>query len=208
MSRQSSTTRWVTVPLVCLGLLLLIAALAYWLTQPVYVPPPDEPPPVVEAPVRPEPTPPPRRPPPVVPPPAFPSPQTAVPVLPGPDQPDLRRVITTEPIIESVEGDLAPADFQAAIKAVTPLVQQCFQDAAQRNRGPQGVKIRFLIEARGGGTGEMRRGELLVSTIPDPMVQACVLDSLLDARFQTSSRGGSATVVYPFEFRVPQEAGP
>ncbi|NTX15442.1 AgmX/PglI C-terminal domain-containing protein [Myxococcus sp. CA051A] len=208
MSQQRSATRWVVLPLVCLGILVLLAAVAFWLTQPGDAPPPDEPPPPVEAPVRPEPTPPARRPPPVVPPPAFPSPQSAVPVLPGPDQPDLRRVITTEPVIESVDGDLRPEDIEAAIKAVTPLVQQCFEDSAQRNRGPQAVKLRFIVEARGGGTGEMRGGELLVSTIPDPMVQACVVDSLLDIGFPTPSRGGKATVVYPFEFRVPMEAGP
>ncbi|MBZ4400203.1 AgmX/PglI C-terminal domain-containing protein [Myxococcus faecalis] len=199
---QSSTTRWLALPLVCLSLLLLLAALAYWLTQPTTPPPPPPEEPVAQAPP-PAPTPPPRlTPPPVVPPPAFPSPQSEVPV---PEQPDKRRVIQSEFTLEEIHGDFRPEDIEAALKAVTPLVQQCFQDAAQRNRGPQAVKLRFNLESRGEGEGRMDKGEVLASTIPDPMVQACVVDSLLDIGFKTPSRGGRATVVYPFEFRVPLE---
>ncbi|WP_338870028.1 AgmX/PglI C-terminal domain-containing protein [Myxococcus stipitatus] len=211
---QRSLIRWVAIPLLCLGLLLLIAALSAWLTQPLTSPRPEgTPPPPTDAvetaptPPVPEPSPPDLPSVPVVPPPAFPSPQTAVPVLPGPGKPDPRRIVSAEPVIESSEGDLRPEDVRAALKAVTPLVQQCFEDAAQRNRGTQSVKLRFNVESRGEGKGHMDRGEVLASTIPDPMVQACVVDSLLDIGFTTPSRGGKATVVYPFEFREPGETG-
>ncbi|MCP3103583.1 AgmX/PglI C-terminal domain-containing protein [Myxococcus sp. K15C18031901] len=211
-----STIRWLVLPLACLGLLVLVAAVSSWLLEPSRVPPseptappertPSPPPP--SEPVPSEPSPPESPSAPVVPPPAFPSPQSAVPVLPGPGKPDPRRVVEVEPVIESTQGDLRPEDVRAALRAVTPLVQQCFQDSAQRNRGSQTVKLRFQVEARGeDGKGDLGGGEVLSSTIPDPMVQACVQDSLLDVRFSTPSRGGKATVVYPFEFRVPEETG-
>ncbi|NPC83705.1 energy transducer TonB, partial [Pyxidicoccus fallax] len=117
-----------------------------------------------------------------------------------------RRVVEVEPVIESTTGRIHPEDVRVAIQAVTPLVQQCFEDAAQRNRGPQTVRLRFTVEPRG-EDGQMSGGELLESTIPDPMVQACVLDSLLDARFPAPPGGGKATVVYPFQFRAPGDAG-
>ncbi|QSQ10712.1 AgmX/PglI C-terminal domain-containing protein [Myxococcus landrumensis] len=198
---QRPVIRWVALPLLCLGLLLLIAAVSWWFTRT------SDAPTVAEAPAHPleEPSPPNT---PVVPPPAFPSPQSAVPVLPGPGEPKARRIVAAvEPVIESYEGDFRPEDVRAAIQAVTPLVQQCFEDAAQRNRGLQSVKLRFNVESRGGGRGQMNRGEVLVSTIPDPMVQACVVDSLLDIDFPTPSRGGRAQVVYPFVFGEPGETG-
>ncbi|WP_342379079.1 AgmX/PglI C-terminal domain-containing protein [Myxococcus stipitatus] len=198
---QRPLIRWVALPLLCLGLLLLIAAVSWLLTRTSE--------PLAEAePPREAPSPPDIPSAPVVPPPAFPSPQSAVPVPPDPGKPDARRIVASvEPVIESYEGDFRPEDVRAAIQAVTPLVQQCFEDAAQRNRGLQSVKLRFNVESRGGGRGQMNRGEVLVSTIPDPMVQACVVDSLLDIDFPTPSRGGRAQVVYPFVFTESGETG-
>jgi hypothetical protein len=203
-----STIRWLLIPGLSLGILALSALLSYWLTRPIHLaPPPAEAPAPTEdaAPAGPEPSPP-HLTPPVVPPPAFPSPQSATPVLPAPGQPDPRRVVEAKPVIESMTGRIDSGDVHRAIQAVTPLVQQCFEDAAQRNRGPQVVRLRFTVEAKD-GAGQMGGGELLESTIPDPMVQACVVDSLLDARFPPPPDGGKATVVYPFEFRAPPEAG-
>ncbi|NBD07693.1 MULTISPECIES: AgmX/PglI C-terminal domain-containing protein [Corallococcus] len=208
--------RWLLIPGVTLGLFLLFALGAAWVTrfldraqeqdEPAEppraapprtpAPPPEspraethaEPPPLPTAPVR-EPT---RAPP---------------PPRGGPDAPDPRRVEWVEPEVEATSGRIDAEDLRLALQAVTPLVQQCFQDAAQRNRGTQEVKLRFTVEGEG-ADGKMNRGELLSSTIPDPMVQACVLDSLLDARFPAPHLGGSATLVYPFRFGVPGDAGP
>ncbi|WP_233613569.1 AgmX/PglI C-terminal domain-containing protein, partial [Corallococcus sp. AB032C] len=123
------------------------------------------------------------------------------------DAPDPRRVEVVEPVVEASSGRIDAEDLRLAIQSVTPLVQQCFQDAAQRNRGTHEVKLRFTVEGEG-PEGKMNRGELVSSTIPDPMVQACVLDSLLDARFPAPHLGGSATVLQPFRFTVPGDAGP
>ncbi|MBE4747566.1 AgmX/PglI C-terminal domain-containing protein [Corallococcus sp. ZKHCc1 1396] len=206
---------WLVIPGVSLGLLLLCALVGSWLTRPTdtQVPPVPfpEPPPAAE----------PRAPSPV--PPREPAPATAAPTAPprppepapavrAPprasfDAPDPRRVAIVEPLVESSSGRIDAEDLRLALQAVTPLVQQCFQDAAQRNRGTQEVKLRFTVEGEN-GDGKMNRGELLRSSIPDPMVQACVLDSLLDARFPAPRLGGTATVVYPFRFAPPGEAGP
>ncbi|WP_147448812.1 AgmX/PglI C-terminal domain-containing protein, partial [Corallococcus terminator] len=143
-----------------------------------------------------------------------PTPSPPVPALPrevaprtGPGAPDPRRVALVEPQVESSTGRIDAEDLRLALQAVTPLVQQCFEDAAQRNPGTQEVKLRFTVEGEN-GDGKMNRGELLASSIPDPMVQACVLDSLLDARFPAPRLGGTATVVHPFRFGPAGEAGP
>lgn len=216
MSDRSSLIRWLVIPGVSLGVLILSAALSYWLTRPVH----DEPLPVGQPPAeeRPAPQPPDTRivptpglsppgntPPPVRPPPSFPSARSQVPAPPAASG-DPRRVVEVEPVVESTTGRIHADDIRAAIQAVTPLVQQCFEDAAQRNRGPQTVKLRFTVEAGTEG-GVMSAGELVSSTIPDPFVQACAVDSLLDVRFPAPFGGGKATVVYPFEFRVPGETG-
>ncbi|MCP3139047.1 AgmX/PglI C-terminal domain-containing protein [Pyxidicoccus xibeiensis] len=214
---RGSIIRWVLIPGLSLGVLILSAALSYWLIRPAQPPLPPEAPPPEALPTPPsgpppeppsEPSPPRLEPAPVVPPPAFPSPQGTVPVPtpPASASDGARRVAEVEPVIESTTGRIDTEDVRVAIRAVTPLVQQCFEDAAQRNRGPQTVRLRFTVEPGEGG-GAMKAGELLDSTIPDPMVQACVLDSLLDARFPAPPGGGKATVVYPFEFRVLGEAG-
>jgi len=215
-----SIIRWVLIPGLSLGVLVLSAALSFWLTRPVLPAPSQQAPqpPTLASEVRPpEPRPrpvdpslPDLEPPAIVPPPPFPAPRSQLPVAPAP--PGTRRVVEAEPLIEATTGRIAPEDVRVAIRAVTPLVQQCFEDAAQRNRGPQTVRLRFTVEPRGegapgGADGQLSAGTLLESTIPDPMVQACVLDSLLDARFPAPAGGGKATVVYPFQFRALGEAG-
>ncbi|WP_223642588.1 AgmX/PglI C-terminal domain-containing protein [Corallococcus sp. EGB] len=214
-SSNRTLVRWLLIPGLSLGLFLLFTLGAAWLTHFMDVPRPPEPapppralPPREAAPIAPEL---PRSPAPTEPPPRPAAPVRAPPRAPPPrddfDAPDPRRVEVVEPVVESSEGRIDAEDLRLAIQSVTPLVQQCFQDAAQRNRGTHEVKLRFTVEGEG-SEGKMNRGVLVSSTIPDPMVQACVLDSLLDARFPAPHLGGSATVLYPFRFTVPGDAGP
>ncbi|MBN8229023.1 AgmX/PglI C-terminal domain-containing protein [Corallococcus macrosporus] len=212
-SSNRTLLRWLLIPAVSLGLFLLLTLGAAWVTRFMDAPEPSgpaAPPPVLpprvavpSEPSRPEP-------------PTAPLPRPAAPVREPPrapppredwDAPDPRRVEAVEPVVEASSGRIDAEDIRLAVQAVTPLVQQCFQDAAQRNRGTQEVKLRFTVEGEG-SEGKMNRGVLVSSTIPDPMVQACVLDSLLDARFPAPHLGGSATVLYPFRFTVPGDAGP
>ncbi|RKG60481.1 hypothetical protein D7X30_05930 [Corallococcus sp. AB011P] len=213
-SSHRTFVRWLLIPGLSLGLFLLFALGAAWVTRftdapelPEPAAPPLAPPPRATAPAT-EPSRPPA--------PTAPLPRPAAPVSeparpPPPrddfDAPDPRRVEVVEPVVEDSSGRIDAEDLRLAIQSVTPLVQQCFQDAAQRNRGTQEVKLRFTVAGEG-SEGKMNRGELVSSTIPDPMVQACVLDSLLDARFPAPHQGGSATVLHPFRFTVPGDAGP
>ncbi|MBJ6761145.1 AgmX/PglI C-terminal domain-containing protein [Myxococcaceae bacterium JPH2] len=200
--------RWVLIPGLSLGALVLSAALAAWLTRPAPAPAPTPPAQEAPPPTREPLTPPPHlKPPTVAAPPAFPSPPSAVPGLAGAPSWDTRRLEDADLVIEDASGRIDRADIRVAVRAVSPLVQQCFEDVAQRNPGPQEVKLRFTVQGSG-EAGQLTHGELLSSTIADPMVQACVLDSLLDAQFSAPSGGGKATVVYPFRFRTPGEAGP
>ena len=213
-SSHRTFVRWLLIPGLSLGLFLLFALGAAWVTRftdapalPEPAAPPPAPPPRASAPA-PEPSQPAA--------PTAPLPSPAVPAHEPPrappprddfDAPDPRHVEVVEPVVEASSGRIDAEDLRLAIQSVTPLVQQCFQDAAQRNRGTHEVKLRFTVEGEG-SEGKMNRGELVSSTIPDPMVQACVLDSLLDARFPAPHLGGSATVLQPFRFTVPGDAGP
>jgi hypothetical protein len=100
-------------------------------------------------------------------------------------------------------GESEPAvnkeEIQAAVVAVKPLIRQCFEDVAQRYPGNHKVVLKFTIVGQG-LTGHFKDGEVVDSTIPDPWLQACFLDSLTDARFPAPSGGGTVTVTYPFAF--------
>ncbi len=101
---------------------------------------------------------------------------------------------------EKPTGTVDKEHIRTAITAVKPLVNQCFQDVRQRYPPPQKVVLKFTL--RGGGFSE---GKLVDSTIADPWVEACVLDSLLDARFTAPASGEAVTLTYPFRFE--QDAG-
>ncbi|MBN9688028.1 MULTISPECIES: AgmX/PglI C-terminal domain-containing protein [unclassified Corallococcus] len=213
-SSHRTLVRWLLIPGLSLGLFLLFTLGAAWVTRFMDAPMPPEPaaPPPALPPRASVPAPEPTRP--AVPPAPLPRPEApvrepprALPPREDFDAPDPRHVEVVEPVVEASSGRIDAEDLRLAIQSVTPLVQQCFQDAAQRNRGTQEVKLRFTVEGEG-SEGKMTRGELVSSTIPDPMVQACVLDSLLDARFPAPHLGGSATVLHPFRFTVPGDAGP
>jgi len=105
------------------------------------------------------------------------------------------------------EGDDRPtgmvdrAQIRRAVTAVKPLLEQCFGDAAHRYPGKQEVLLRFTLnpDAQAGTLG---RGELLKSSVADPWVEACVRDSLLDARFEPSPTPEVVTVTWPFRYEV------
>lgn len=104
--------------------------------------------------------------------------------------------------VSSVSKD----DIRRAIRSVTPLIRQCFEDAAEKNPGDHRVVLRFTIEGQG-TSGRMDEGEIVESSIVDPWVQACFLESLTDAQFPAPSGGGTVTVTYPFAFTRRPDAG-
>jgi hypothetical protein len=111
------------------------------------------------------------------------------------------------PPAEGSEPPISKGELKAAVQSVKPLIQQCFLDVAQRYPGNHKVVLKFTIVGQG-LTGHFKDGEVVDSTIPDPWLQACFLDSLTDARFPAPSGGGTVTVTYPFSFTSqPEDAG-
>lgn len=118
-------------------------------------------------------------------------------------QPQHRQVVT--PPLEDAPA-VRREDLRAAIESVTPLIKQCFLDAAEKNAGDQRVVLKFTIVGQG-TSGFFQDGEVAESSIPDPWVQACFLEALTDARFPAPSGGGTVTVTYPFAFTDTRDAG-
>lgn len=166
-----------------------LSALALWLTRDTPSPawPVTE---TVEHPAAPEP----------------PTPPRAVPAAPEQAAPPPRE-LDEEPVPEPPPGTWDKEDVRVALQSVQPLVQECFLDAAVRHPGSQTVKLRFTLEARG-EHGSFRGAEVVESTVQDPFVLACLLDTLADAQFSAPPGKAPLTLTHPFEFRPPKAGGP
>ncbi|MBI3186002.1 MAG: AgmX/PglI C-terminal domain-containing protein [Myxococcales bacterium] len=97
-------------------------------------------------------------------------------------------------------------EARAAVRAVEPMVRQCFFEVAGRYPGRQRVTLAFTIAGQG-PNGSLEGGEVLESTVKDPTLEACFLEALADARFPAPQSGGRLRVDYPFSFE-PDAGGP
>ncbi|MHB8878626.1 MAG: AgmX/PglI C-terminal domain-containing protein [Myxococcaceae bacterium] len=104
-------------------------------------------------------------------------------------------------------GSVDKEAVRSAVKAVTPLVRQCFEDAAKRYPGPHKVKLSFTIQGQG-LTGYLKDGEVAESTIHDPFLEGCFLEAMADAKFPPPHGGGTVKITYPFSFTPDEDAGP
>lgn len=178
-----------------------LCAVGLWLTRPA------SPPPVSSAP-----SPAPAKPPSALPPPRAPAdrlppPAGALPAQQAPSPPALPVSIPeAEPQILASEGAVDREALRGAIQQVVPLMRQCFEDTQGRYRGPQSVTLKFTL-AGDGPVGRFQGGEVVETTLQDPMLQACFVDSLLDVQFPPPRQGGQVTVAYPFRFEPAPEAG-
>ncbi|WP_375771074.1 AgmX/PglI C-terminal domain-containing protein [Archangium gephyra] len=177
---------WVVIPFVALS------ALALWLTR-------DMPAPAVAVDV---PASPPPEPPSPAPPPAEPGERTP-PVPPPPPSPPPEE----EPRLELPPGTWSEQEVRVALQSVQPLVRECLVDASVRHPGPQTVKLRFTLEARG-EQGRFQGSEVVESTVQDPFVLACLLDAFADAQFSAPPGKAPLTVTHPFHFRPGKRGGP
>ncbi len=212
---------WVVVPFV------LLAAAAFWLTarsgdevkppERVAVPVP-EPAPVVAQRPAPPPSMPARAPlaerTPQSPPPPRPSPGQSPPLGPDPYTQPEPPPVDTALAAPSVESQAAPQkagtvdkeDVRAAIRAVTPLVKQCFADAEKRYPGEQSVTLSFTVKGQG-LTGYLDEGEVASSSIRDPWLQQCFLEAISEAKFPPPRGGGVVRITYPFRYVPNADAG-
>lgn len=181
---------WVVLPFVALS------ALALWLTR-------DTPAPAVAVDV------------PAAPPPEPPSPAPSLEVpserMPPLDPPSPASPPASppeeEPKLELPPGTWDEAEVRVALQAVQPLVRECLADAAVRHPGPQTVKLRFTLEARG-ERGRFQGSEVVESTVQDPFVHACLLDALADTQFSAPPGKEPLTLTHPFHFRPGKRGGP
>ena len=177
---------WVVIPFVALS------ALALWLTR-------DTPAPAVAVDV-------PASPPPE---PSSPAPPREVPVertppaTPPPPAPPLEE----EPRLELPPGTWSEQEVRVALQSVQPLVRTCLLDASVRHPGPQTVKLRFTLEARG-ERGRFHDSEVVESTVQDPFVLACLLDAFADTQFSAPPGKAPLTLTHPFHFRPGKRGAP
>ena len=135
-------------------------------------------------------------------PPILPEPVRSPPAPPplDPEQAIAEAVRTAvRPGESAPRGMVDAANIRQAIESVRPLVHECFEDAVTRYPPPQKVVLRFTL-TRVADAGHLDDGEIVASTVADPWVRSCILDSLLDARFPPPSEGGEVTVTWPFHF--------
>jgi hypothetical protein len=104
------------------------------------------------------------------------------------------------------EGDVGKAvlgkeQIRSAIKAITPLVQTCYEKRLAQKKDLAGkAVIKFTIVAKD-GKGSLDEGEIKSSTLGDLRLDTCMLHALTKARFPLPEGEGKVTVNYPFKFR-------
>lgn len=177
---------WVVIPFVALS------ALALWLTR-------DTPAPAVAVDV---PAPPPPQAPSPAPAPEVPR-ESTPPTAPPPSAPPAEEA----PKLELPPGTWSEEEVRVALQSVQPLVRECLTDASVRHPGPQTVRLRFTLEARG-ERGSFQGSEVVESTVQDPFVLACLLDAFADTQFSAPSGKAPLTLTHPFHFRPGKRGGP
>lgn len=96
---------------------------------------------------------------------------------------------------------LGKKEIQAAIRAVTPLVKECYEKRLKENQELQGKSVvKFTIIAKD-GEGSIDEGEIKSSTLEDLRLDTCILHALTKARFPLPRDEGKVSVTYPFTFR-------
>jgi hypothetical protein len=90
--------------------------------------------------------------------------------------------------------------IQDAVRSVIPAVRHCYQSGLKLKGDSQGaVKVSFTLVAADGG-GFMRDAEIVESDLANPLIDACVLESLSTAQFPMPRGEGVVRVTYPFRF--------
>ncbi|MEW5849921.1 MAG: AgmX/PglI C-terminal domain-containing protein [Myxococcota bacterium] len=96
-------------------------------------------------------------------------------------------------------------DIKAAVRAVIPSMKHCYESGQKMTPESQGkVSIAFTLVAADGG-GFMRDAEIKSSDLGNPIIDACLLQSLTEARFPVPEGEGEVRVTYPFVFRGTAE---
>jgi len=104
------------------------------------------------------------------------------------------------------KATLDKEQIKAAIHAVTPMVQECYEQRLQENQSLQGKAVlQFTIVAKD-GQGQIDDGEVKSSSLGDLRLETCLLHQLTKARFPMPQGDGKVTVSYPFTFKRSEQA--
>ncbi len=105
----------------------------------------------------------------------------------------------TRPGESAPSGMVNREQLRAALEAVRPLWKECFDDAAVRYPGPQRAQVQFTLEGEGPG-GRLRNGRVRDVSVGDPYLEACLTDSMLDARYEAPAGAESVEVRYGYDY--------
>jgi hypothetical protein len=96
---------------------------------------------------------------------------------------------------------MSKASIQNAIKAVTPKIKDCYEQALKIEPTLGGtVKVNFTLQGGDDGKGVVTDGEIADSETKSPFFEACVLKEVAGAKFDAPEGGGTVKVTYPFKF--------
>jgi len=95
---------------------------------------------------------------------------------------------------------LSKEEIQSAIRAVIPLVQECYTSGLKGNPKLKGKAVLTFTIVGKDGQGSIDEGEVKSSSLGDLKVETCLLHQLTKARFPVPSGEGKVTVSYPFNF--------
>ena len=93
-------------------------------------------------------------------------------------------------------GMLNPAVIQERVRARFSKLKRCYEDGLGKNPGLGGkVTVRFIIEK----DGRVGKAAPVCTSMPDPVVVACIVGEYAQMRFPRPE-AGVVTVVYPVTF--------
>lgn len=96
---------------------------------------------------------------------------------------------------------LSDGEVTRVIAAVTPLVQQCFDDLQGRYHEPFDAELAFSVDEAGSEDARIGRAEVSRLTVEDPFLRACLEDAPLDVKLG-GREYGSVWVSVPFRYMV------
>ena len=103
------------------------------------------------------------------------------------------------------DGDLDRAYIQSAVRALVPLLTECYEHGLERDPTLAGtIVVGFTIEGEPGVGGVVADSEVdpdpTTTTLGDPEVRECIQETMYALEIDPPADGGTVRVRYPFAF--------
>jgi RNA polymerase sigma-70 factor (ECF subfamily) len=110
------------------------------------------------------------------------------------------------------QGSLDKDTIREAIRAIMPLVRECYDHALERAGGADvdgRVVVDFRIEGEPSVGGVITESAIndAKSTAADPQMRECVQESMYALQLPPPKNGGAVKVSYPFVFKPSRKGG-